>query len=73
MKQFKIITLASVIFIICIIVAYHNTSSLGYDRQDIIYYNSEGVDIMDFHIEYNDIKNIIYNVKKCVPDSFITI
>ena len=72
-KQFRIIAVASVVFVICIVVAYHNTSSLGYDKQSIIYYNSEGVDIMDYHIEYNDIKNLIYNIKKHIPDSFMTI
>ncbi|MBR3148851.1 MAG: hypothetical protein IKF64_01670 [Eubacterium sp.] len=73
MKQLKILTLASAAFIICILIAYHNTSSLGYDKHDIIYYDSEGVDIMDYHIEYKDIKNKIDKISKLAPDSFVTI
>ena len=73
MKQFKIISFASAVFVICVIIAYHNTASLGYDKHDIIYYDSQGVDVMDYRIEYND---IIYSIKKItdlVPDSFMTI
>ena len=73
MKQFKIISFAAVIFVICIAVAYHNTSSLGYDKHYLIYYNSEGVDIMDYHIEYQNIKDKINKLKEIIPERFITI
>ena len=73
MKPFKILLAASAAFIICIPIAYHNTASLGYDKQDLIYYSADAVEIMDWQIEYNDIKHIIYNIKEIAPDEFVTI
>ena len=73
MKPSKIILTASVVFIICIVIAYHNTASVGYDKQDIIYYNSEGVDIMDYHIEYDVIRYNIYRFRKIAPERVISI
>ena len=73
MKQFKIISSASVVFILCILIAYHNTASIGYDKHDIIYYDSNGIDIMDYHIEYDVIRYKLNKIKDSAPDSFVTI
>jgi hypothetical protein len=73
MKPSKILLTASAIFLVCIVIAYHNTASIGYDKHDIIYYNSEGVDIMDYHIEYDVIRYKLKKIKEIAPDSFVTI
>ena len=73
MKPSRILTLASAIFLVCIAIAYHNTASIGYDKHDIIYYNSEGVDIMDYHIEYDVIRYKLKKITEIAPDSFVTI
>ena len=73
MKPFRIIALASAVFVVCILIAYHNTASVGYDKHDIIYYNSEGVDIMDYHVEYDVIRYNIYRLRKIAPERLISI
>lgn len=73
MKQFKILSLASAVLVICVVIAYHNTASLGYDKHDIIYYDSAGIEIMDYRIEYKDIMYKIKRISNLVPDSFVTI
>ena len=73
MKQFKIISLATVILIVCTVIAYHNTASLGYDRQYLIYYDNDGVDIMDYHIEYSELKRKMNKISEIVPDEFVSI
>ena len=73
MKQFKILVAASLVFVVCIAVAYHNTASLGYGRQYIIVYDSQGVDIMDWHIDYYELKEKYESFKDSLPDSFVTI
>lgn len=73
MKQFKILTLAFAVFVICIIVAYHNTASLGYGREHIINYDSEGMEIMDYRVDYQYIKDKINHFKDLMPDTFVTI
>ena len=73
MKQFKILSLAAAAFAVCIVIAYHNTSSLGYDKQHIIYYDSEGFEVMDFRVEYQYIIDKIYFFKELLPDKYFTI
>ena len=73
MKQLKITALATAVFIICVLIAYHNTASLGYDRQYLIYYDSTGVEILDYRIDYQDIKDKINYFKDLMPDDFIAI
>ena len=73
MKQFKILTLAFAAFIICIAIAYHNTASLGYDKQYIIYYDDSGFEFMDYRVDYQYIKDKIDYFKDLMPDEFLTI
>lgn len=73
MTPSKILFTATAVLIICIVIAYHNTASVGYDKHDIIYYNSEGVDIMDYHIEYDVIRYNIYRLRKIAPKRVISI
>ncbi|MBE6719468.1 MAG: hypothetical protein E7571_02285 [Ruminococcaceae bacterium] len=73
MKQFKILTVASAVFVICIVIAYHNTASFGYDKHHVIYYDKDSIEIMDYNIEYKEIKKKIDKIENFLPDSFVTI
>ena len=73
MKQFKILSVATVFLIIGVLVAYRNTAYLGYNKSYIVSINSDSVDVMDYHIEYNTGKEKSENIKKIVPDTFMTI
>ncbi|MBQ9517761.1 MAG: hypothetical protein IJR60_06750 [Eubacterium sp.] len=73
MKQFKILTLATVVFAVCIVIAYHNTASLGYGREHLIYYDFEGVEVMGVRVEYQYIKDKINYFKDLMPDDYVAI
>ncbi len=73
MKQFRITLTASAVFIVCILIAYHNTASLGYDKQYIIYYDDSGFEFMDYRVDYQYIKDKIDYFKDLMPDEFLTI
>lgn len=69
----RILALATVTLLIGIIIAYYNTSSLGYDNANIISFNNEEINIMDYNIKYKDIKKRTEQIKKIIPTETITI
>lgn len=69
----RILALATVTLLIGIIIAYYNTSSLGYDNANIISFNNEEINIMDYNIKYKDIKKRTEQIKKIIPTDTITI
>lgn len=69
----RILTLASVCLVVGVCVAYYNTSSLGYDNANIISFNNEEINILDFNIKYEDVKEKIDIMKKHTPSESITI
>ncbi len=73
MKPFQIILCASVLFVIGILVAYHNTASLGYGKDYLIYYDDEGFEFMEQRIDYKDVREKVRKITEYVPDEFITI
>lgn len=72
-KVRRILMLASVCLAIGVVIAYYNTSSLGYDNANIISFNNEEINILDYNIKYDDIKNKIEKLKKYTPKDNITI
>lgn len=69
----RILTLASICLVVGVCVAYYNTSSLGYDNANIISFNNEEINILDFNIKYEDVKEKIDIMKKHTPSESITI
>lgn len=62
----KILTFAFCCLMIGVFVAYYNTSSFGYDNANIISFNNEEIWLMNFRIEYKDIKTIIEAIKALI-------
>lgn len=69
----RIISLATLCFLIGIGVAYYNTSSLGYDNANIISYNNEELKIFDFNFNYEKVKGKYLEYKSVFPEKPMTI
>lgn len=69
----RIIFLSTMAFIIGIIIAYYNTSSLGYDNANIFSFNNEGIYLFDMAISYSKIKEFINMFIKFIPKFIIAI
>ena len=74
MKKILIILFCAAFFF-CVgsLIAYYNTSSFGYDNANIISFKSDSVQVLDFDIRYEDVKEKYELVKKSMPDKLITI
>lgn len=72
-KPRRILTLAALVLLIGISVAYYNTSSFGYDDANIISINNEELRILDLNINYKEIEEKFEKIKNNIPDNFITI
>ncbi len=68
-----ILFLSTIVFIIGIIIAYYNTSSLGYDNANILSFNNEGIYVFDMSVRYSDIAYFINIIKKFIPKYSIAI
>lgn len=69
----RILLLATVTLLIGIIIAYYNTSLMGYDNANIISFNREGVRVFDYNIEYTEIHDFFEKVDKTFPKDLVTI
>lgn len=69
----KILFAATIILSLGIGVAYYNTSTLGYDKANIISFDEEKVNIFDYEIRYKDIKKAEEKIKDLLHDDFIVI
>jgi TPP-dependent 2-oxoacid decarboxylase len=72
-KPRRILTLATLMLLVGITVAYYNTSSFGYDDANIISINNEEVRIFDVTVNYREIEKKFESVKKNMPSDFITV
>lgn len=72
-KVFKILTLSTFVLVVGLIVAYYNTSSLGYDNANIISFNNEELYLFDYRIVYDDVEKNIETVKETLFTDFISI
>lgn len=72
-KVFKILTLSTFALVVGLIVAYYNTSSLGYDNANIISFNNEELHLFDYRIVYEDVEKNIETVKETLFTDFISI
>ena len=72
-KTVGILIMAVIIFCIGSVTAYYNTASVGYDNANLISFQSDGIQVLDFKIYYRDIERTVEKMKDLVPDNFITI
>ena len=74
MKKTFIILFTSIICLfVGVIVVYYNTASLGYDNAVIISVNENEIRIMDFVVNYEDVKNKSERIAEKFDMDFITI
>lgn len=69
----KIVVLCSLCLGVGLAVAYYNTASLGYDNANIISFNNEELQVFDYNIKYEDVKEKVNKIKNAIPDEFVTI
>lgn len=69
----RILLLAIISLLIGIIIAYYNTSLMGYDNANIISFNNETVRVFDYYINYKDIHEFLEKIDKSFPKDLITI
>lgn len=72
-KEFRILSIAAVVLIIGIIISYYNTSSLGYDNANIVSFDNEQLNIFDYEIRYEKVKDRYNKVKDYIPNEIIII
>ncbi|MBQ9229186.1 MAG: hypothetical protein IJ168_10210 [Eubacterium sp.] len=72
-KTFAILSVAALIFCAGSVIAYYNTASYGYDNANLITFRDDAVQILDFDISYETLKNDWEKVSELVPDSRVTI
>lgn len=72
-KVFKILVSFSFVLVVGLIVAYYNTSSLGYDNANILTVEVEQVRIFDYNIRYKDVKNAVENAREVLNVDFVSI
>lgn len=72
-KEGAIIFLAVLILGVGVSIAYYNTSSFGYDNENIVSFNNESVKIFDYNIEYKEIKEKLEEIDNAIPKDFITV
>ncbi len=74
MKRIVIIlTVSALVLFAGTSVAYYNTSSLGYDNANLFEIYDGGFRLLEFDVNYNEIKHIADEICKKAPDKFITI
>lgn len=69
----RVVSVATIMFMIGMFLAYYNTSSYGYDNANILSFANDGVKVLDFMIKYDKIALIIQKIKDFVPQFFLTI
>lgn len=72
-KVIGILCLSLVVFSAGIVIAYYHTSSLGYDNANLISFRTDSVQIMDFDIYYEDVKEIWTSLQEAAPKNYTTI
>lgn len=72
-KIVSIMLLASLVLVAGVCVAYYNTSSLGYDNNNIIVINNNEIKLLDYNIKYKDIKDKVDKLENALPSQYITI
>ena len=72
-KEVRILALATIALAIGITVSYYNTSSLGYDNANIISFDTEQINLFDYHIRYDDIEKYYEKITDYLPKDIIVI
>lgn len=72
-KEVRILALATIALAIGITVSYYNTSSLGYDNANIISFDTEKINLFDYHIRYDDIEKYYEKITDYLPKDIIVI
>ncbi|MGN0532645.1 MAG: hypothetical protein ACI4IN_07605 [Eubacterium sp.] len=72
-KEVRILTLATIALAIGITVSYYNTSSLGYDNANILSFDTEQINLFDYHIRYDDIEKYYKKMTEYLPEEIIVI
>ena len=69
----------TVLMISCVVlcggvtVAYYHTASFGYDNANIFSATKDGIQLLDFYISYESVRQILDEAVEKTPDKFITI
>lgn len=72
-KERHILAIAAMCLAVGLIIAYYNTSSLGYDNANIISFNSEQLNIFDYEIKFSEVREKYNKLKEFIPDEIIVI
>ena len=72
-KIIIILTVSALVLFAGTSVAYYNTSSLGYDNANLFELYEGGFRLLEFDINYKEIRNIADEICEKMPDKFITI
>ncbi len=72
-KERHILAFAAMCLAIGLVIAYYNTSSLGYDNANIISFNSEQLNIFDYEIQYAEVREKYNKLKELIPDEIIVL
>ena len=74
MKRIVLILLTGMtVFCVGGVVAYYNTASFGYGTANLITFKENAVRVLDFEIEYRQIRDAVDAMEKYLPDKIITI
>lgn len=70
---FRILLSATFVLLIGISISYYNTASLGYDNANVFSLNNEEINIFDYRIEYESVKQKTQKIKDFVSNNMFTI
>lgn len=71
---FLLISLSAAILIGGVSLAYYNTRTMGFDEDAaVIVYYDESIKIMDFEIEYQEVKDFLEKVNDYIPENPVTV
>lgn len=69
----RILSLATISLLIGIIIAYYNTSLMGYDNANIISFNNEEIKVFDYTVKYTELYDFFEKLDKSFPKDLFTI
>ena len=72
-KVVRILLTATLVFCIGGAVAYYNTSSFGYGSATLFRAEKDGIQVLDFSISYQQMKEAYEQIAQFLPDKKITI
>lgn len=72
-KLMAILLVGTVVFCVGGVVAYYNTSAFGYDNANLITFKENAVQVLDFEISYQQMRQAAESVEEFLPKRLITI